>query len=125
MPYVRQVARKASGNDEQGIDADVVAVPGIARRQHLRRYCHAAKPIRVERPDCRLGRAALLDLDEGQHPAAAGDEIDLAARDPRAAGKDAPSLQPKPPGGERFRFAAAFFGQLAVQLPPPSSSARA
>ena len=119
------MARPAAGNDEQRVDADVVAWAGEARRELLSGGRDPAQAVAVE---CEVGgftAAALLDLDEGDDASAASDEIDLAAVDPRAAGEDPPAVEAKPPGGERFGAAAATLGECAVQAPPPSSRARA
>jgi hypothetical protein len=119
------MAGQAAGNEEQGIDADVVAIAGIARREPLGSDRDPAQAIFVERPRCRFLAAALLDLDEGQNAPAPGDQIDLATRDTGSDSKYPPPLQAQPPGRERFRPPTARLGHLPVQLPPPSSSARA
>lgn len=124
VPYVDEVAGQAAGNQEQGIDADVVAVTRIARSQPLGGDGNAAQAIFVERPGRGCFAAALLDFDEGEDVPAASDEIDFAARDPSAARKDPPAVQAQPPGGDSLGPAPARFGLTAVQPPPPSSSAR-
>jgi len=119
------VARQSARHDEQGIDADVVAVASIARRQPLGCDCDTPQPVFVERPGRGIDRAPLLDLDKRQCPAATGNQVDLATRDPRAFGKNVPAMQAQPPGGDSFRLATTVLGKLAIQLDAPSSSARA
>ena len=125
VPDVRQVPWQAPRDDEQGIDADVVALAGVARRQALSGHCDAAKAVFVQRPSGGFRRTPLLDLDEGDDAPASGHQIDFAAGNAGAAGKNAPALQPQPPGGDCFRPAPARLRQLPVQSPPPSSKARA
>ena len=124
MPDVSEVPGQASGHEEQGVDADVVAGPREAGGQPLGGDGDPAQPVMVERHRRTVGVGARLDLDEGKHAATPGDEVDLAARHPRAAGEDPPAVQPQPPGGERLGGAAALLGDgAAVQR--DSSSARA
>lgn len=125
VPDVDEVAGQAAGNEEQRVDAYIVAVLGKARRQPLGGNCDAAQAIFVECPGCRILGGALLDLDEGECAAAPGDEVDFAARNAGTAGEDSPAVQAQPPGGERLRPAPARFGDLPVQSLAPSSSARA
>ena len=119
------MARPAAWNDEQRVDADVVAGAGVALSELLGGGRDPTQAVTVEREVGGFAGGALLNLDEGDDPAAAGDEIDLAAVDPRAAGEDPPAVEAKPPGGERFGAAAATLGECAVQAPSPSSRARA
>jgi hypothetical protein len=119
------VPRQAARDDEQRIDSDVVAIADVARRKAFGGDRDPAQAILVKCPRCRVLSAALLNLDEGQRPAAAGNQIDLAARNPGAAGENSPALETQPPGGERFRPPTTRFGLAAVQLLPASSSARA
>jgi len=92
VPDVGKVAGQAAGNDEQGVDADVIAVSRIARRKLLRGDRDTAKTIFVERPCRRLRGAALLDFYEGKYPAAAGDEVDFAARNASSTGENPPAV---------------------------------
>lgn len=117
--------RQAARDDEQSVDADIVALAGVAGGQPLRGYGDAAQTIFIQRPGGSYRGAALLDLDERQNLAATGDQVDLATRHAGTPGEDSPALQAQPPGGDGLRLAAARLGQLPVQSPSPSSSARA
>lgn len=114
-----------TGHDEQGVDADVVFGPGIARGKLLGRRRDPAQPIMIERQAGRVRGGALLHLDEGDDLSATGDDIDFAAANPGAPGEDTPAVEPKPPCGQRLGPASANLGQAAVQSSPPSSRARA
>ena len=116
---------QATGDDEDRINADRVAGFGKARSEAFGGGRHPAQAIFVERHRRGVFAGALLDLDERECAPAPRDKIDLAAGNPRAAGKDAPTVEAQPPGGDGFGAAPARFGGVAVQLPAPSSSARA
>lgn len=119
------MARQATGNDEQGVDADIVAGASIALGKLLGRRRDPAQPVPVEgEVGGRAGRA-LLDLDEGDDSPAPGNEVDFAAMHAHPLPKDPPAVEAKPPGGERLGAAAAALGSQAAQAPAPSSSARA
>ena len=125
MPHIGEVTRKPARDDQQRVDADVIAVAGVAWREALCGDGDPAQAVLIEGPGGGLVSVALLDLDECQCPAAPGDQVDFASRDPRPPGEDVPPVQPQPPGRDRLGLAAARLGELAVQAPPPSSSARA
>lgn len=125
MPHIGEVAGEAAGHDEDGIDANVVAGAGVARRQPLRRHRDTPQAMLVEAPRRCILVGPLLHFDEGDRPAAPGDEVDFATGDARAAVEDAPAVEAQPPGGEAFRLATARFGLLPGQSRLPSSSARA
>jgi hypothetical protein len=118
------MARQTSRHEEHGVDADVVAGAGIACRQPLGGDRDPPQPLLVEGD----GRAVLagprLDLDKGQDAAAPGDQVDLAAGNPGAAGEDAPAVQAQPPGRDPLGLAPALLGQLAP-VQRTSSRARA
>ena len=118
------MARQPAGHEEDGIDADIVAFAGIARSQPLGCDRNAPEPVLVERHGQPFLAGAGLDLDKGQNPAAAGDEVDFAARYARPLGEDSPAAQPQPPGRQALRASAA-----PLSLDPPvqrlSSRARA
>lgn len=92
LPDIGEVTRQLSRHDEKRVDANVLALPGIARSELLSGNGHAPKAIFIQRPGSSVSRAALLDLDEGNDPAAAGDKINFTARDTDAPGKDPPAL---------------------------------
>ena len=102
------------GDDEDGVDADVVAGAGVARGELLCGECDAAQAILVERHGRRVARGALLDLDEGYQPAAPGDQIDLAAAHFHSPGEDPPAVEAEPPGGDGLGAAAALLGAMPV-----------
>lgn len=114
MPDVGEVAGQAARHNEHGVDPDLVPVACIARREALCGDCDPAQAIFVERPCGRLRGAALFDFDEGEHPAAAGDEVDFAARHTGSTSENPPAVQPQPPGGNRLRLAPARFGLLSA-----------
>lgn len=118
------MAWQLAWQEENGVDADVVAGAHEARRQSLGGDDDPSQSIVVEsHRRSFLGRAG-LDLDEGDDPPAAGDQVDLAARNSRPLGEDPPAMQPQPPGGQPLGAAAALLGQRAA-VQRPSSSARA
>ena len=118
------MTRQAAGDEEDGVDADIVAGAHDARRQPLGSDGDAAKPVLIERHGRAFLAGACLDLDEGEDATAARDQIDLAAGHPRALGKNAPAMQPQPPGGQPLGLAAALLGKLAA-VQRLSSKARA
>jgi len=124
VPDIGEVARQPAGNEENGVDADVVAGPGVARRQPLGGDRDPSQAVRIERQRRLLLAGARLDLDEGEDAPAPGDQVNFAAGDPGAFGEDSPAVQPQPPGGQPLGLAPAPFGELAP-VQRPSSSARA
>ena len=124
MPDIGEVTGQPAGQEEDGVDADVVAFARVTRRQPLRGDRHPPQPILIERHRQRLLATARLDLDEGQGPATAGDEIDFTAGYTGPLRKDSPAAQPQPPGREPFRAPAAPLG-LHTAVQRLSSRARA
>jgi hypothetical protein len=116
-----QVAR----HDEQGVDADIIALARIAVSQSLGGNRDTPQPIFIECPGGGIGGAPLLDFDERQHSPAPSDQVNLAAGYPRPLSQYPPAVQPQPPGGDGLGLAAARLGKLPVQSLPPSSNARA
>jgi hypothetical protein len=114
VPNVGEVTRQVPRDDEYRIDADIVAIAGIARCQSLRGHCDTAQPIFIERPCGRFRGAALLDLDESEDPTSTRNEIDLAAGNASAPRKNSPAVQSKPPCGNGFCPAAPGFGLLST-----------
>ena len=119
------MTRPSAGHDEDRVDADIVAGPGITRRKALGGGRDPAKAIFVERQPGRLLRGALLDLDERKDAATSRDQVDLATGDAGPAGDDRPAVEPEPPRRDRLRAAAARFGGLTGQSLAPRWSARA
>ena len=124
VPHVGEMARQLAGQQEDGVDADVVAGAHEARRQPLGGDDDPAQPIVVEGDGGAFLGGARLDLDEGDDFAAAGNQVDFAARDARPLGEDPPAAKSQPPGRQPFRAPAA-----PLRLDPPvqrlSSRARA
>ena len=117
--------RQASRDDEDRIDANVVARPGVTRLELARGDRDAAQAMLIERKRRSVGGGALFDLDEGQHLAAPRDQINLAAAHFDPLGENSPAVEPQPPGGNRLGAATALLGVTAVQPDAPSASARA
>jgi hypothetical protein len=118
------MAGQLAGQQEDGIDADVVARPGEARGQPLGGDGDSPQPVGIERHGGAIFAGPRLDFDEGDNAPAAGDQVDLAAGDARPLGEDAPAVQPKPPGRQPFGLTPAPLGKLAPAQ-RLSSSARA
>ena len=78
----------ATGNDEQGVDAKVVAVPEVARRKPFGGDGDPAQPIIVQREGGGNVVGPRLHLDEGESVTPPSDDIDFAARNARAARED-------------------------------------
>ena len=114
LPHVRQVARPAAGDDEQSVDADIVAWAHEARSEPLGGYRNAAQALAVEREGCGLSAGARLDLDERKGAPAPRDQVYFAAGHARAPGEDAPAVQAKVKGRELLGPAPALFGFPAV-----------
>lgn len=118
------MTREAAGQEEDGVDANIVAVAHEPRRQPFGRNRHAAQAILVEGHGGALFAGSRLHLDKGNDAAAAGDEIDFAAGHAGADGENPPAMQPQPPGGQPLGAAAALLGELAA-VQRLSSKARA
>jgi hypothetical protein len=110
VPNIDEVAGQSAGDQEQGIDANRVAISGVAGREPLGGDRDPAQAIFIECPCCGVFGAALFDLDEGQCPAATRNEVDLATGNAGAPRENSPALQPQPPGGERFGPTPPRFG---------------
>ena len=120
------MARPAARDDEDCVDADVVAGSGEADRQPLSGDRDAAQAITVEREGGGFLAAAGLDLDEGDYPAAPRDDVDFAAGDARSPGEDGPAMEPQPPRRDRLGAPPGLFGPRTVAGQPAArSSARA
>ena len=118
------MSRQPAGHEENGVDADVVAVAGVAGRQPLGRDRDPAQAVLVESHGGAFVTTARLHLNEGEHPPAPRNEVDFAAGHAGALRQDAPAVQPQPPGRQPFRPTTALLGNdAAVQR--LSSSARA
>jgi hypothetical protein len=122
MPNVLDVARQPSGNDENGVDPGVVAVPHVARRQPFGGNSNAAQAVGVEGKFSCLGRGTRLDLDEGHDPAPARDKVDFAAWNPRPLREDPPAVKPQPQGRQTLRTSSAALSLLPLHCCDNSSA---
>ena len=93
MPDVRHVAREPSRDDEDGVDAQVIARLQEARGEPLSGDNHAPQPPGVKRHCGRFLRGPGLHFDECQNLAAAGDDVDFSAGHPGAPSEDAPAVE--------------------------------
>ena len=127
---------KAAGGDEDGVAPERHARrPRVSREPHARRAGDPPPLGCADRNRGCLEIGARLDLDEGDHPAAAGDKVDLAARDGETLGEDRIALEAQQPGRDRLGLeaitmrAAPPLGPLPSAAPhrraPASLSARA
>jgi hypothetical protein len=82
------------------------------------------QPVLVERHGRAFVAAARLHLDKGEHPAAARDQVDFAARHAGAPRQDPPAVQAQPPCRQALRPAPALLGD-DTPVQRLSSSARA
>ena len=98
VPDIGDVPWPSSRNDEHRVDPDRVAGTGVARDQRLGGAGDPAQPPIVERQRRIRFGGARFHLDEGEHAAAPGDQIDLADPGADAHREDAPAVQPEPPG---------------------------
>ena len=94
MPHIDEMPGQAAGDQEQGVDADVVAIAGVARRETFSGDRDPAQPIFVESPGGRIFGGALLYFDKGQRAPTAGDKVDFAAGYAGSARENPPALQP-------------------------------
>ena len=123
LPDVPEVLWPAERNDENGIDADIVARSHVARSEALRGHHYPPEPPGIDRHRCGFRGGASLHLDERDDPAPPGDHVDFPARDPRATRKDVPAVKTEEPACDGLGSPAALLGGLAIHF--DSSSARA
>ena len=132
-PGICYVARQMAGRNQNHIESKVK--PAQTRMPLQESLGSAADPLPLMTADrfARLGQtAARLDLDQGEHPAAPGDQVDLSDADAESTGKDTIALEAQPAGRQPFGPAAAVPGaapaRQAHALPrsrPLSAKARA
>ena len=125
QPDVGEVEREAARDDEDGVDANIVARACKARGKRFRCGGNTAQAMAIERHGGGIGGGALLDLDERDQFAAPGDEIDLAPAHFHPPRQNPPSVKPQPPRGDGFGAATALLGLPPVQSGDPSARARA
>jgi hypothetical protein len=115
---------QTAGNEENGIDANVVALARVAGREPLRCDRHAPQSIPIERLRRAFLTAACLDLDEGKNSSPASDKVDFATRYAGALRENSPAVEAKPPGGQPFGPTATLLGNHSP-VQRESSKARA
>jgi hypothetical protein len=102
----------APGNYKQSVDPHIIAVAHVAGSKPFRGDGDPAQPVIIEREGRSSIVRACFDLDESDGPAAASDNIYLAAGYARAPREDPPAVEPQVPAGERFCSATAPFRGL-------------
>jgi hypothetical protein len=117
------VAGQAARNDEDCVDAHVIAGSDIPRGETLGSDGDAPQAVFVEGETGGFVARSRLYLDESRDPAAARDQIDFAAFDLAALREDAPAVEPQPKGRDPLSATAPSFGLDPVHL--ARSSARA
>jgi hypothetical protein len=107
---------KPAGNDENRVDAEVVAWLLVTGRKPFCSDDNAPQAPSIER-NCRgiLCRAG-LHFDEGENPSATGDDIDFSAGYTRTPCENSPAVQAKPPARYCFGAAATFLRRLAIHF---------
>lgn len=124
MPDIGEMAWQSSRCDEDGVDTDVLALAGIARRELFCRRRNPAQAIVVE---CHCGgffAGTGLYFDKGDGASPLRYQINLPAARTDTPGEDSPAFEAQPPCGDAFRATPGLFGTLSVQ-PFALSSARA
>lgn len=117
--------RQFAGHEEQNVDSNVIVVPREAWREPLGGCCDTAQAALIKGHRGSRLAGALFDLDEGDDPAATGDQVDFTAGHACPPSENAPAVKPQPPGGQRLGATPARFGRVTRQSPAPRASARA
>ena len=90
-PRILDVARAGARGEKDNVDADVLAIEGIAGHENLSRRGDAGEALVIDR-EIKFGDGGTrLHLDEGDEVAALGDQIDLAGWGPHALIEDPPA----------------------------------
>src|SRR3569623_633155 len=111
--------RPCPRREQDDVDADVVARPGIARHEIFRRRRDPGEPPLVDR-EVEFGRRRpRLHLDERDEIALLRHPDDLAGRGAYAPVEDAPALEPQPPAGEPHAAPAGSFSHAAIPQDSP------
>ncbi len=108
--------RPCAGGEQDNIDADVVARPGIARHQHLRRRGDAGEAAFVDREVELGGGGAGLHLDEGYQVPLSGNQVDFARRSADTTVKYSPALESQPPCRKAFATPTRCFGFASLPV---------
>jgi hypothetical protein len=113
------MARKSSGSQRHHIDSQLMSGQAGSSMQHC--------PARREQPlvlfrgqggQGGLHRGAAFDLDDGQHPAPAGEDVDLPAAPLQPEAEDLIALEHQPGRRHPFRGVALPERLAAQRLPP-------
>ena len=116
MPHVGEMPGPAARNNEQSIDANVVAVTHIARREALGRRGDPPQAPLVERESSGVLACTGLNLHEGDGAASSRNDVDLTASNPCTSREDPPAMDPQIPARSRLGAAAALFGSVSVHF---------
>src|SRR5690349_11437352 len=108
--------RPTARNDEDGVNAQVVARAHITRREPLGGGHDAPQPPLVEREARGRVGGTRLHFDEGERSAAPCNHIDLAAAHASTPREDAPAVKTEVPARQGLCAAAALLSGLAVHL---------
>lgn len=93
MPDIGEVARQPAREEEDGVDADVVAFAGKTGRQPFGGDRNPPQPVLIECHGGAFLAAARLDLDEGKDAAAPRNQVNFASGHPRTLGQDSPAVE--------------------------------
>lgn len=106
-PGIGEMARPAPGRDQHHVEAHVEAAErGPGRDEKPGRADEAFALAGQQRLGGAVEAGARLDLDKGDRPATAGNEIYFAGSGPDAPGEDAITLETENERGQRLRAQA-------------------
>jgi hypothetical protein len=114
MPHIDKVAGQGARGEEDHVDADIIAILHVTRREDFGSSGDAAEAIIVNRMVKFGGSRAVFDFDKGDNACAAGDEINFTGGSADAFAQDFPALQPEPRCRKAFGAAASRFGGLSL-----------
>lgn len=96
-----------AGHDLDDVDPHRVSTGSEAGQEEFRCSRYPSEALPVERLLRRFTACPRFHLDEGQHLAAPGDEVDFAEPGAATDTEDSPAVEAEVPGGEPFGAAAA------------------
>jgi hypothetical protein len=102
LPNVFEVTRQVAGNDVDDVDPHLLRLAEETRHQQLGCRGYPAQAVVIKRVVGSRKRGTGLDLDEGQHLAAPGDQVDLSYGSADALAEDTPALAAQVPGCDCF-----------------------
>jgi hypothetical protein len=124
FPHVREVPREAAGDDEDGVDPQIIAIAHEAWSKPFRGSCDAPQPVLIKREIGSLGRGTGLHFNESEGSPAPSDQIDFAAGHACPLRENTPSVETEPKGREPLCAPPTRFRLLPVHS-DASSKARA